>query len=66
MSKELPFLVHCIEEYKAAKGLNGKEVMSLFVKYGVNEFIVRFFEVLHIGGPRYIIEEIDEYIAAKA
>ncbi|MDR0856121.1 MAG: DUF3791 domain-containing protein [Clostridiales bacterium] len=66
MSKELPFLVHCLEEYKLSKGLTGKEVIALFTKHRVDEFVVSFFESLHINGPKYIVEEIDTYIAERA
>jgi len=63
MSRELPFLIYCLEEYKAVKGLSGKQVAALFAAKKVMEYIVEFFEVLHINGPQYIIQDIDEYIA---
>ena len=37
MSKELPFIVMCLEEYKNQKNLNGKEVVELFNKYFGNK-----------------------------
>ena len=40
MSKELPFMVLCVEEYKNQKGLTGKEVMALFNKYSVCKMAV--------------------------
>ena len=45
MSKELPFMVLCVEEYKNQKGMTGKEVMTLFNKYSVCEYIQDFYEV---------------------
>lgn len=33
MSKELLFVIFCIEEYKNSKGMSGKEVINLFNKY---------------------------------
>lgn len=62
MSKELQFMVLCIEEYKNQKGLTGKEVMALFNKYSVCEYIRDFYEVLHTTGTRYIVNDIDLYI----
>ena len=62
MSKELPFMILCIEEYKKAKNLSGKEVIDLFRKYAVCEYIYRFYEALHTTGIKYIIEDIDLYI----
>ena len=65
MSKELPFLIFCIEEYRLQKKLSGKEVMELFEKYSVCEYIYRFFELLHIHGNKYIVNDIDEYIESQ-
>ena len=65
MSKELPFIVFCIEEYKHHKDMTGKEVMSLFNKYSVCEYIQSFYEVLHTTGPKYIVNDIDLYIEAR-
>ena len=62
MSRELPFMILCIEEYKHYKGMTGKEVMTLFNKYSVCEYIRSFYEVLHTTGTRYIVNDIDVYI----
>ena len=40
MSKEGRFLIYCIEIYRSAKNLKGKEVMRLFEKYNVCEYIM--------------------------
>ncbi len=65
MSKELPFIVLCAEEYKKSYGLTGKEVMDLFNKYSVCEYIKEFYEVLHTTGTKYIIDDIDSYIKSR-
>ena len=65
MSKEGNFLVFCIEKYRTAKNLTGKEVMKLFRQYSVCEYIVSCFEALHTTGTDYIIEDIDLYIATR-
>ena len=62
MSKELPFLVYCIEEYKEQKAMSGKAVMDLFKRHNVCDYIYEQFELLHINGPRYIVQDIDDYI----
>ena len=62
MSKELGFIVLCIEEYKNQKGLSGKDTISLFNKYSVCEYIKEFYEALHTTGTKYIINDIDLYI----
>ena len=62
MSKELPFLIHCIEEYRMQKNLSGEEVMRLFNRYSVCEYFVRFYGALHVTGNNYIVNDIDDYI----
>lgn len=65
MSKEGNFLIFCIEQYKSAKNLNGRQVMDIFRKYKISEYIVSCFEALHTTGTNYIIEDIDLYIEAR-
>ncbi|MDR3293760.1 MAG: DUF3791 domain-containing protein [Clostridiales bacterium] len=43
--------------------MKGKSVIELFVRHKVCDYIFEQFDILHINGPRYIVEEIDEYIA---
>ena len=65
MSKETPFIILCIEEYKNQKGLTGKHVMELFNKYDVCQYIKEFYEVLHTTGTKYIVNDIDLYIKSR-
>lgn len=65
MSKAGNFLIFCIEQYKSAKKLSGKQVVDLFRKYRVSEYVVSCFEALHTTGTNYIIEDIDLYIEAR-
>lgn len=62
MSKYLPFIILCIEEYKNQKGMTGKDVITLFNKYSVCEYIKDFYEALHTTGTKYIVNDIDLYI----
>ena len=65
MSKEGAFTVYCTEKYKNAKGLTGKEVSELFSKFRVWNYIYSCYEALHTTGDKYIVEDIDLYIAAR-
>lgn len=65
MSKELPFMILCVEEYKNQKGMTGKDVMNLFNRYSVCEYIKDFYEVLHTTRTRYIVDDIDLYIRSQ-
>ena len=65
MSKELPFIILCVEEYKNQKHLSGKDVISLFNKYAVTDYIRSFYEVLHTTGTKYLVNDIDLYIKSR-
>ena len=65
MSKEMPFIVFCIEEYRRQKKMTGKAVIELFNKYSVCEYVESFYEALHTTGPKYIVNDIDLYIASR-
>lgn len=65
MSAEGKFLVFCIEMYKAAKNLTGKEVISLFKRYGVSDYVLSCYEALHTTGTNYIVEDIDLFVEAR-
>ena len=65
MSKEGNFLIFCIEQYKSAKKLTGRQVMALFREYKISEYVVSCFEALHTTGTNYIINDIDAYIKTR-
>lgn len=65
MSDRAFFLAYCIDAYRAAKKLSGTEVIELFNKYGVKDYLLEHYEVLHSFGIRYIICDIDEFIEAR-
>lgn len=59
------FVAFCIEEYRAAKGMSGEQVLDLFSKYGLVDYLSEFYDVLHTQGRQWLIEEIDEYIEIR-
>lgn len=65
MSKEGKFLIYATEMYKKEKNLTGKEVAELFTRYLVWDYIFSSFEALHTTGEKYIVSDIDEYIAER-
>ncbi len=65
MSKEGDFLIFCIEQYKYKKKLSGRQVINIFKKYKISEYIISCFEALHTMGAKYIVEDIDLYIEAR-
>lgn len=62
MDKKITFLIYCMERYRYFKKLSGKEVANLFKKYKVNDYIIRYFEALHVLGDSCIVQDIDDYI----
>ena len=58
MDNVTKFLVYCVEIYKTAYKLNGKQVVQLFSQYGILEYIAGCYGALHTTGPEYIIEDI--------
>ncbi len=41
------FVAFCIEEYGAAKEMTGEQVLDLFSRYGVIDYLSSCFEPLH-------------------
>ena len=62
---KLLFTSFCIEEYKAKHGMTGEDVVKLFEKYGVTDYLMTGFDVLHTLGRNLILDDIDKFIAAR-
>lgn len=65
MSNQGKFLVYCVEQYKLAKNMTGKQVSDLFKQYRVWDYVYSCYEALHTTGANYIINDIDLYIEAR-
>ena len=65
MSAEGKFLVYCLEMYKTAKQMTGKQVIELFKRYGVLDYVLSCYEALHTTGTNYIIEDIDQFLDSR-
>jgi hypothetical protein len=65
MDSKTKFMIYCIEIYRNAKKLSGKEVFKLFSHYGVLDYVLEYYEALHTTGMQYTIHDIDEFIAAR-
>jgi len=62
MSGNAEFIAYCIEEYKAAKGITGKEAITFFKKHNIIVYIVTCYGALHTMGGLTIAEDIDSLI----
>ncbi|SMB80486.1 Protein of unknown function [Desulfonispora thiosulfatigenes DSM 11270] len=65
MDKNINFIVFCLESYKQAHNLTGKDALKIFNDYKVFDYIKSFYDVLHSTGQDYIVEDIDEYIKSR-
>jgi len=65
MSDNVEFITYCIEEYKSAKGMTGKEVITLFKKHNIIDYIVKCYGALHTMGGLAIVEDIDAIIEGE-
>jgi len=64
MSASGAFLVYCIELYRRAKRMSGAAVYDLFRRTGADDYIRRSFGALHTTGERYVLEDIEGFLAS--
>ena len=62
MSDNADFIAYCLEEYKDANDMTGKEVITLFKKYDIIDYIVSSYGALHTMGGFAIAEDINSLI----
>ena len=62
MSDNAEFITYCLEEYKAAKNMTGKEVIALFKQHNIIDYIISCYGALHTMGGLAITEDIDSLI----
>lgn len=58
----LLFVAFCIENYKEHSHTSTDEVLFLFKKHDVIDYLIQGFDVLHSQGEEYIMSDIDRYI----
>ncbi len=56
------FAIFAIEEYRAKKGLSGKDAFNLFEESGLFDYIIEFYDVLHSYSSEYLENDFDEYL----
>ena len=62
MFNHMDFIVYCIEEYRTARKLTGRQVVSIFDKYKVYDFIESSYDALHTFGGDNIVWNVQDYI----
>jgi hypothetical protein len=62
MNDNAEFIAYCLEEYKVANGMTGKEVITLFNQYNIIDYIISCYGALHTMGGLAIAEDISSLI----
>jgi hypothetical protein len=50
MEDRTDFIAYCIEEYKDAEKMTGKDAIDLFKRYGIIDYIKSCYDALHVMG----------------
>lgn len=59
------FISFCIEQYMSEKEVNEDDVISIFSKYEVFDYLKDYFDILHTQSKQWIVADIEEYINNK-
>ena len=59
------FLIFVIEEYKYLENISPDDVIQLFSRYNVFEYIIKHYDTLHTLGGRAIADDINLLIERK-
>jgi len=62
LTKIQEFAIFCMEDYKTKYKLSGTEILNIFQKYNVFNFLESSYDLLHTQSMDYIVSEIYEYI----
>jgi hypothetical protein len=62
MEDRTEFIAYCIEEYKDAEKLTGKDVIDLFKRYNIVNYIKQCYDALHVMGGLAITADINNLI----
>lgn len=66
MSREGAYMVYCLERYRHARGLTGREVAAYFRKHGLYDYVMKFFGAFHTMGEELVFRELDEHVRRSA
>lgn len=63
VSKEVfVFYTYCLEKYAIGKHISGLRAWVDFKEYGVDDYIINNYDLLHTQGTEFILEDIHQYI----
>ena len=59
------FVAFCLEIYKTRYALSGDEAAKIFGRYGVGDYLLEGYDILHSFGERQILDDIDRFIEVR-
>ena len=65
MDSKTRFLIYCMEIYKRAENLTGVQVLERFSRYNLFDYVLEFYEVLHVHGVSYILQDINNHTSEQ-
>jgi len=63
--RRVAYFAHAVEMYKKAKNQSGREAFAYLRRFGADQYIYDMFELLHVHGTEYLLEDIDGYIRER-
>lgn len=58
------FLTFCVEIYKNAHSLSGKEALTLLSDSGALDYLEKNYDVIHTQGHHWILADIEDYLSS--
>ena len=56
------FYTYTLEKYALERGISGLHALALFKEYGVDEFLLNHYDLLHTQGTGYVLDEVQRFI----
>ena len=66
MSSDGAYMVFCMELYRRDRQLTGRQVVDLFTRFNVYDYIRGFFGAFHTMSEKLVFADIDAYIARQS
>lgn len=66
MSESGAFLIYCIELYRRARRLTGREAYDVFHRTGADAYVRDSFGALHTMGDQCILDDIEDFLQSAA
>lgn len=59
------FYSYCLEHFALKEKMSGMRTWVLFKEYGVDEYLIDNYDLLHTQGTDYVMEDIHRYLSRR-